>query len=76
MIMIKNGVSGLVIFFILRSTVCIPLGEFYPFGDGISLRVPPGDDTSSPPISLQMGFRFFNQAYTTLYVSYHDKYAK
>ena len=65
----KNRASVFVLLFVLRDTVCIPFSQFYPFGNGVSTRVPTGDDNSSPLISLQKEFRFFNQPYTTLYVS-------
>ena len=67
--MITKSASGFILLFVLRSTVSIPLEQFYPFGNGISSRVPSGDDNSSPPISLQKEFRFFNQSHTTLHVS-------
>ena len=52
----------------LRNAVSIPLEQFYPFGNGISLRVPSGDDNTSPLISLENEFHFFNQSHTTLHV--------
>ena len=67
--MITNSASGLILLLIWRSTVSIPLEQFYPFGNGTSSRVPSGDDNSSPLISLQKEFRFFNQPHTTLHVS-------
>ena len=72
--MITKSASGFILLFILRSTVSIPLEQFYPFGNGISSRVPSGDDNSSPLISLQKEFRFFNQPHTTLHVSYKATY--
>ena len=47
--------------------MCIPLDQFYPFGNATVSR---GDDNSSPPISLQKEFLFFNQSHSELYVSY------
>ena len=49
----------------------IPLDQFYPFGDATVSR---GDDNSSPPISLQKEFLFFNQSHSELYVSLNHLY--
>ena len=43
--------------------MCIPLDQFYPIGDATVSR---GDDNSSPPISLQKEFLFFNQSHSEL----------
>ena len=73
--MMKTSTSRLVLLFMLRSTVCIPRENFYPFGNGTSIRLPNGSGaTASPLISLQEEFVFFNQANTTLFVSYAHSY--
>ena len=64
--MIKKSASGFVLLFILRSTVCIPLDQFYPFGNTSVSR---DDDNSSPAILLPKEFLFFSQSHTELYVS-------
>ena len=69
--MMKTSASGLVLLFMLRSTVCIPVADFYPFGSEISTRLQNGFGTTiSPMISLQDGFMFFNQPSIELFVSY------
>ena len=49
----------------------IPRNQFYPFGESAGdVMLPPNDDGSSPPITLQGGvFPYFGQSRTTLYVS-------
>ena len=67
--------SGVLLCFLLRNSLCIPLSQFYPFGSGTTETtntVPTGDDNSSPSISLQQQIRFFGQSYTSLFVSAND----
>ena len=67
----------LTIFYILlkNSAKCIPLGEFYPFGNGTVAEfgnddtfLPPNDDDSSPPILLTSVFPFFDENFDTIIV--------
>ena len=68
--MIKYGVTGFVLLFILRSTVCIPVEDFYPFGDGISTMLPPGEEYEAlDEYPLQTEFRFLDSLQSTLSVS-------
>ena len=67
----KNSASGLLLLFVLRSTVCIPLDDFYPFGSGVSSSIAAGDDNFAQA-SLDTAFVFFNQSYTSLFVSYFN----
>ena len=62
--------SGVLLLFLLRTSLCIPFDQLYPFGaaEGDS-QVPQGDDNSSPRLDLQKQFLFYGQPYSSLYVS-------
>ena len=64
------NLSGVLLLFLLRTSLCIRLDQFYPFGateaDG---QVPPGDDNFSPSISLPKQFLFFGENFSSLFVS-------
>ena len=58
---------------ILKISLCIPLNQFYPFGNGtieFSRQVPKGDTTTSPAINVQGVYHFFNQQQSVFYVSW------
>ena len=56
--------------FFLRTSLCIPLDQFYPFGaTEPDAQVPHGDDNFSPSITLQKQFLFFGEAFLSLFVS-------
>ena len=59
-----------IVFAVLTCATAIPLGEFYPFGFAVSdLRNNVTDDGSSSTISLNTPFPFFDEEYSTLFVS-------
>lgn len=48
---------------------CIPLADFYPFGEAVNeTLLYRNDDGYSPPISLSSVFPFFDENYETVYV--------
>ena len=48
---------------------CIPLDEFYPFGEIVNdTLLHRNDDDFSPPITLSSVFPFFDENYDTVYV--------
>ena len=48
---------------------CIPLDDFYPFGEIVNeTLLPRNDDGSSPRITLSSVFPFFDENYETVYV--------
>jgi len=49
----------------------IPLDDFYTFGaSAVDAALPPNDDGFSNPINLpQPGFPFFDEVYSTIFVS-------
>ncbi|XP_069118209.1 protein mesh-like isoform X2 [Argopecten irradians] len=56
--------------FVLHSTSCIPVSEFYPFGAAEHDRsFPKNDDGSSPRVNISTLFPFFNSQRDSLYVN-------
>ena len=54
-----------------QRATAIPLGDFYPFGsEAGDTSLPSNDDGSSPPITLELPFRFFDEDFSTFFVSY------
>ena len=50
---------------------CIPLNEFYPFGDNsFDTALHRNDDGFSPAINLSSVFPFFDENFETVYVRY------
>ena len=48
---------------------CIPLAEFYPFGETVNKTLlRRNDDGYSPPINLSSVFPFFDEIHGTVYV--------
>jgi len=54
-----------------RCAYSIPLDDFYTFGAStVDAALPPNDDGFSNPINLpQPGFPFFDEVYSTIFVS-------
>ncbi|VDI29231.1 Hypothetical predicted protein, partial [Mytilus galloprovincialis] len=49
---------------------CIPLKDFYPYGQSHGdQRVPTNDDGSSPRVPISTSFPYFNQVFRSLYVN-------
>jgi len=62
--------SGVLLLFLLRTSLCISLDQFYPFGSTkADVQVPQGDNNSSPNITLQKQFLFFGETFSSLFVS-------
>lgn len=54
----------------LHRTLCIPLEQFYPYGDNSGdLILAANDDQSSRPIKLTVPFPFFDEEKLTIFVS-------
>jgi len=67
--------SGILLLYcyLLKSVVCIPLDQFYPFGPGAtepSSLLGDGNDVSSRRIFTQQVFQFFGQPHDSIIVSY------
>ena len=63
-------VTFTVFYALLQDSVrCIPLDEFYPFGEIVNdTLLHMSDDDSSPLITLSSVFPFFDENYDTVYV--------
>ena len=66
----KRLITLIVFHVLLQDGVrCIPLDQFYPFGETVNdTLLFPNDDRSSPPINLTLIFPFFDEDYETVYV--------
>jgi len=64
---------GILLLFLLKTSLCIPLDQFYPFGateaDAQVPQDPQDDDNFSPNISLPKQFLFFGETFSSLFVS-------
>ena len=57
------------IFLLFKDVLCIPLADFYPFGEGgPDAAVGRNDDGSSPLITLSSNFPFFDENFRNIYV--------
>ena len=71
--MIKKA-SGIILLYLLRSTLCIPLSEFYPFGQNAAnesnRRLGDGNSITSGEIITDQLYYFYDQFEFILTVSY------
>ena len=68
----RTSIWIIILLRLIKISLCIPLNQFYPFGNGTkeaSSQVPKGDSTTSPPINVQGVYHFFNQQQPVVYVS-------
>ena len=72
--MIKKA-SGIFLLYLLRSTLCIPLSEFYPFGQNTAetnQRLGDGNSVTSGEVFYDGPYRFYGQFAIAVTVSCHN----
>ncbi|XP_063425357.1 protein mesh-like [Mytilus trossulus] len=60
----------LLVVFLIQRCYCVPLKDFYHYGQSHGdQRVPTNDDGSSPRVPISTSFPYFNQVFRSLYVN-------
>lgn len=58
------------VFCLFSGCFAIPAALLYEYNVQNAVKLPKGDDVSSPPVSLNTPIIFFGEAYETIYVSH------